>query len=49
MNRQMLVLITVGLAVPAGILTLRYRTYEELCRQLYFKIPLFLSRHQLGR
>jgi hypothetical protein len=32
----------------AGILTVRYHTYEELCRQLYFKLPLFLSRHQLG-
>jgi len=26
----------------------RYRTYEELCRQLYFKLPLFLGRHHLA-
>jgi hypothetical protein len=31
----------------AGILTVRYHKYEELCRQLYFKLPLFLRRHQL--
>ncbi len=31
----------------AGILTVRYRNYEELCRQLYFRLPLFLRRHQL--
>jgi hypothetical protein len=29
------------------ILTLRYRNYEDLCRQLYFNIPVFLERHKL--
>jgi hypothetical protein len=31
----------------AGMLTLRYRSYEALCRQLYFKLPVFLARHRL--
>ena len=31
----------------AGMLTLRYESYETLCRQLYFKLPVFLARHGL--
>ncbi len=29
------------------ILTLRYRSYEEFCRTLYFRLPSFLERHRL--
>lgn len=31
----------------AAMLTVRYKNYETLCRQLYFKLPLFLARHGL--
>lgn len=31
----------------AALLTVRYRDYNHLCRQLYFKLPRFLERHQL--
>jgi hypothetical protein len=31
-----------------GLFRIQYRSYEELCRQLYFNLPLFLARHELG-
>jgi hypothetical protein len=31
----------------AALLTVRYRDYNHLCRQLYFKLPRFLERHRL--
>jgi len=31
----------------AAMLTVRYETYNQLCRQLYFKLPAFLGRHGL--
>ena len=31
----------------AAMLTVRYESYEALCRQLYFKLPVFLARHGL--
>lgn len=31
----------------AGLLRVQYKNYEDLCRQLYFGIPHFLSRHGL--
>ena len=31
----------------AALLTVRYRDYRDLCRQLYFKLPRFLERHRL--
>jgi len=30
-----------------GLFRIQYRTYEELCRQLYFNLPTFLARHEL--
>jgi hypothetical protein len=30
-----------------GLFRIRYQSYEELCRQLYFNLPLFLARHKL--
>jgi hypothetical protein len=30
-----------------GLFRIQYRSYEELCRQLYFNLPLFLARHEL--
>jgi hypothetical protein len=30
-----------------GLLRIQYRTYEDLCRQLYFGLPVFLERHGL--
>jgi hypothetical protein len=33
----------------SGLLRLQYRDYEELCRQLYFKLPTFLDRNGLRR
>jgi hypothetical protein len=30
-----------------GLFRIQYRSYEELCRQLYFNFPLFLARNQL--
>ncbi|HET9210123.1 MAG TPA: hypothetical protein VFR03_06985, partial [Thermoanaerobaculia bacterium] len=30
-----------------GLFRIQYRSYEELCRQLYFNLPLFLDRHKL--
>jgi hypothetical protein len=29
-----------------GLLRIRYRSYEDLCRQLYFGLPAFFRRHQ---
>lgn len=31
-----------------GLFRIQYRSYEELCRQIYFNLPLFLARHELG-
>lgn len=28
-----------------GLLRIQYRSYEDLCRQLYFGLPVFLERH----
>jgi len=30
-----------------GLLRIQYRSYEDLCRQLYFGLPVFLERHRL--
>jgi hypothetical protein len=30
-----------------GLFRIQYRSYQELCRQLYFNLPLFLARHEL--
>lgn len=30
-----------------GLFRIQYRSYQELCRQLYFNLPLFLDRHKL--
>lgn len=30
-----------------GLFRIQYRSYEELCRQLYFSLPIFLDRHRL--
>lgn len=30
-----------------GLIRIQYRSYEDLCRQLYFALPIFLARHQL--
>jgi len=30
-----------------GLFRIQYRSYEDLCRQLYFNLPLFLARHAL--
>lgn len=30
-----------------GLLRIQYRSYEELCKQLYFGLPIFLERHGL--
>lgn len=30
-----------------GLFRIQYWSYQELCRQLYFNLPLFLDRHQL--
>ncbi|HEY4593490.1 MAG TPA: hypothetical protein VIJ61_13830 [Thermoanaerobaculia bacterium] len=30
-----------------GLFRIQYWSYQELCRQLYFNLPLFLDRHRL--
>lgn len=30
-----------------GLLRIQYQSYEDLCRQLYFGLPVFLERHGL--
>jgi len=30
-----------------GLLRIQYRSYEDLCKQLYFGLPVFLERHDL--
>lgn len=30
-----------------GLFRIQYRSYEELCRQIYFGFPMFLERHSL--
>ena len=30
-----------------GLLRIQYRSYEDLCKQLYFGLPVFLERHSL--
>jgi hypothetical protein len=30
-----------------GLFRIQYRSYEDLCRQLYFNLPLFLARNEL--
>ncbi|MBW8874053.1 MAG: hypothetical protein JF614_03755 [Acidobacteria bacterium] len=30
-----------------GLLRIQYRSYQDLCRQLYFNLPLFLARNEL--
>lgn len=30
-----------------GLFRIQYWSYQELCRQLYFNLPLFLDRHKL--
>jgi hypothetical protein len=31
----------------AGLLRIQYKSYEDLCRQLYFGLPSFFRRHRL--
>jgi hypothetical protein len=31
-----------------GLLRIQYKSYEDLCRQLYFGLPRFLQRHHLS-
>jgi hypothetical protein len=30
-----------------GLLRIQYRSYEDLCRQLYFGLPVFLEQYRL--
>jgi len=40
----------IKLSVPSdlqGLFRIQYSSYQDLCRQLYFKIPVFLAHNEL--